>query len=81
MFKISFLVLGITVLIGCSSSVERQFMKDCTQGQGISKSICSCLYDKLENNYGDKAIQAVDEGRYIPDDFEDNMMRYAESCR
>lgn len=81
MFKFSFLALSVVVLVGCSSSVERQFMKGCTQGQGASKSVCSCVYDKMEDNYGEKALQSMNEGGYLPDDFGSNMISYAQSCQ
>lgn len=81
MFRFSFLALTIVTLVGCSSEVERQFMKGCTQGIGDSKSVCSCVYDKMEDNYGEKTLKSMNEGGYIPDDFGVNMMNYAESCQ
>lgn len=69
------------MLVGCSSEVERQFMKGCTQGIGDSKSVCSCVYDKMEDKYGEEALQSMNEGGYMPDDFGINMVGYAESCQ
>lgn len=43
-----------TILSGCSSKAERQFMKGCTQmSEG---EVCSCIYDKLEDKYGEEQL-------------------------
>ena len=41
---------------GCASKTERQFISGCKTG-GIDGSTCSCIYDKLENKYGEDGLK------------------------
>ena len=41
---------------GCASKTERQFISGCKTG-GIDGSTCSCIYDKLENKYGEDRLK------------------------
>ena len=41
---------------GCASKAERQFISGCKTG-GIDGSTCSCIYDKLENKYGEDGLK------------------------
>ena len=52
------LVLISVVLIasGCASKTERQFISGCKTG-GIDGSTCSCIYDKLEDKYGEDGLK------------------------
>ena len=50
LFSCSFLMLG------CASKTERQFISGCKSG-GIEGSTCSCIYDKLEDKYGEDGLK------------------------
>lgn len=41
---------------GCASKTERQFISGCKTG-GIDGGTCSCIYDKLENKYGEDGLK------------------------
>ena len=42
---------------GCASKAERQFISGCKTG-GIDGSTCSCIYDKLEDKYGEDDLKS-----------------------
>lgn len=53
----SLIVVSVALLAsGCASKTERQFISGCKTG-GIDGSICSCIYDKLENKYGEDGLK------------------------
>ena len=42
---------------GCASKTERQFISGCKTG-GIDGSTCSCIYDRLEDKYGEDDLKS-----------------------
>ncbi len=50
------LISLVMMTAGCASKTERQFISGCKTG-GINGSTCSCIYDKLENKYGEDALK------------------------
>jgi hypothetical protein len=53
----SLIVISVALLAsGCASKTERQFISGCKTG-GIDGSTCSCIYDKLENKYGEDGLK------------------------
>ena len=59
MMKIQTSIALISVALmasGCASKTERQFISGCKTG-GIDGSTCSCIYDKLENKYGEDGLK------------------------
>lgn len=44
------------LMLGCASKTERQFISGCKSG-GIEGSTCSCIYDKLEDKYGEDGLK------------------------
>ena len=57
--KIQTLLVLISIALmasGCASKTERQFISGCKTG-GIDGSTCSCIYDKLENKYGEDGLK------------------------
>ena len=53
----SLIVVSIALLAsGCASKTERQFISGCKTG-GIDGSTCSCIYDKLEDKYGEDGLK------------------------
>ena len=59
MMKIQTLLVLISIALmasGCASKTERQFISGCKTG-GIDGSTCSCIYDKLEDKYGEDGLK------------------------
>ena len=53
----SLVLISIALMAsGCASKTERQFISGCKTG-GIDGSTCSCIYDKLENKYGEDGLK------------------------
>lgn len=53
----SLIVVSVALLLSaCASKTERQFISGCKTG-GIDGSTCSCIYDKLENKYGEDGLK------------------------
>jgi len=50
------LISFVMMTAGCASKTERQFISGCKTG-GIDGSTCSCIYDKLENKYGEDGLK------------------------
>lgn len=53
--SLALITLGL-MTAGCASKTERQFISGCKTG-GIDGSTCSCIYDKLENKYGEDGLK------------------------
>lgn len=59
--KIQTLLVLISIALmasGCASKTERQFISGCKTG-GIDGSTCSCIYDKLEDKYGEDGLKII----------------------
>lgn len=54
--KLVVLFLMVMGISGCASEAERQFVSGCESG-GVGQSTCECIYDKLEDKYGEDALQ------------------------
>ena len=53
----SLVLISVALMVsGCASKTERQFISGCKTG-GIDGSTCSCIYDKLENKYGEDGLK------------------------
>ena len=50
------LISLVMMTAGCASKTERQFISGCKTG-GIDSSTCSCIYDKLEKEYGEDGLK------------------------
>ena len=55
--QISLVLISVALMAsGCASKTERQFISGCKTG-GIDGSTCSCIYDKLEDKYGEDGLK------------------------
>ena len=55
--QISLVLISVAFMAsGCASKTERQFISGCKTG-GIDGSTCSCIYDKLEDKYGEDGLK------------------------
>ena len=50
------LIILTLMIAGCASKTERQFISGCKTG-GIDGSTCSCIYDRLEDKYGEDGLK------------------------
>ena len=56
--QISLVLISVALMAsGCASKTERQFISGCKTG-GIDSSTCSCIYDKLEDKYGEDDLKS-----------------------
>jgi hypothetical protein len=57
----SITAMALVTLAGCSdenSQVRGKFLSGCVQG-GASKSICSCMFEKLEEKYSPAEMKTM----------------------
>ena len=55
--QISLVLISVALMAsGCASKTERQFISGCKTGV-IDGSTWSCIYDKLENKYGEDGLK------------------------
>lgn len=53
----SILIMGCSLMIlGCASKAEREFLGGC-QSTGMERSVCKCVYKKLEGKYGEDGFK------------------------
>ncbi|RYY78293.1 MAG: hypothetical protein EOO69_11245 [Moraxellaceae bacterium] len=52
---LSIMLLG-TAVSGCASKTERQFVSGC-ESTGVDEDICECVFDKLEDKYGEDDLK------------------------
>lgn len=56
-FRTSILIMGCSLLtLGCASKAEREFLGGC-QSTGMERSVCKCVYKKLEGKYGEDGFK------------------------
>lgn len=56
MKKVFFFGLSL-ILFGCGNSTQDTYIRLCTQRDGGSEKMCSCIYDRMENRYGKDNVQ------------------------
>ena len=53
----SILIISCSLLTsGCASKTEREFLGGC-QSTEMERSVCKCVYQKLESKYGEDAFK------------------------
>lgn len=57
-FKLVFVLLFGSLLSGCTSKIEKQFMAGCEAG-GAPSEVCECMYEKHEDKYGEDHLDYV----------------------
>lgn len=72
------LIFGLT---GCASKAEQAFMQGCTSdGYLDNEEQCSCVYENLEDHYGEDVLESMGEKNYLPDDFPQRMIESMAMC-
>lgn len=73
------LISLVMMTAGCASKTERQFISGCKTG-GIDGSTCSCIYDKLENKYGEDALKENLYTLQQTESFQGDMVNISYQC-
>lgn len=79
------IILGTLVtLAGCSDEnkeIRGEFLAGCVQ-RGVSKSICSCSFEKLEEKYSPAELKKINSHMGAPpQQFMKDVMESAMACR
>lgn len=74
------MVLLGTAISGCAGETERQFVSGCESG-GVGQSTCECIYDKLEDKYGEDALQENMYAMSSNGTFERDVVHSSMQCR
>ena len=76
----SFALISLVMMTaGCASKTERQFISGCKTG-GIDSSTCSCIYDKLENKYGEDGLKENIYTLQQTESFQTDMINVSYQC-
>jgi hypothetical protein len=82
--KILLSLASIAFLYGCSDEnkeVRGEFLAGCIQG-GATKSICSCIFKKIEGKYTPDELKKLNSPMNAPpESFLRDIMNSALSCR
>ena len=73
------LISLVMMTAGCASNTERQFISGCKTG-GIDGSTCSCIYDKLENKYGEDGLKENIYTLQQTESFQTDMINVSYQC-
>jgi predicted secreted Zn-dependent protease len=73
------LISLVMMTAGCASKTERQFISGCKTG-GIDGSTCSCIYDKLENKYGEDGLKENIYTLQQTESFQTDMINVSYQC-
>lgn len=73
------LISLVMMTTGCASKTERQFISGCKTG-GIDGSTCSCIYDKLENKYGEDGLKENIYTLQQTESFQTDMINVSYQC-
>ena len=78
--QISLVLISVALMAsGCASKTERQFISGCKTG-GIDGSTCSCIYDKLENKYGEDGLKENIYTLQQTESFQRDMVNISYQC-
>ena len=76
----SLVLISLALMItSCASKAERQFISGCKTG-GIDGSTCSCIYDKLENKYGEDGLKENIYTLQQTESFQTDMINVSYQC-
>ena len=73
------LISLVMMTAGCASKTERQFISGCKTG-GIDGNTCSCIYDKLENKYGEDGLKEKLYTLQQTESFQRDMVNISYQC-
>jgi hypothetical protein len=78
---VSMLLVAIASVMAasCGGKARSEFVAGCTS-QGAPKSICKCVYSKLQDKYGLGAMEEMQERGVTPPDFAEAIVSSAAQC-
>lgn len=76
--KITILSL-VVFLTACSSKLERDYIKGCSVG-GVPEELCSCAFEKLEEQFSEETLENMEKTGIIPDGFMEANINAAKMC-
>jgi hypothetical protein len=63
-----------------SSKIKGDFLAGCVSS-GASKSVCKCIYSKLQEKYTDEELIRINSSRSLTEDFVNDSVNAAQECR
>lgn len=76
----SILIIGCSLLtLGSASKTEREFLGGC-QSTGMERSVCKCVYEKLESKYGEEQFKSNLYTMSQTEAFQNDMMQSSLQC-
>lgn len=69
----------IIFLAGCSSKMERDYIRGCS-ADGVPEEICSCAFEKLEEQFSEETFDRMEKTGMIPDGFMEANIHAATTC-
>lgn len=82
--KIIAVLISSIFLLSCSndesSKIKGEFLAGCVS-TGASKSVCKCIYSKLQEKYTDEELIKINRSGSLSDYFLKNSVNAAQECR
>ena len=76
----SILIISCALLsMGCASKTEREFLGGC-QSTGMDRSVCKCVYKKLEDKYGEERFKSNLYTLSQTESFQNDMVQSSLQC-
>lgn len=76
----SILIMSCSLMIlGCASQAEREFLGGC-QSTGMERSVCKCVYKKLESKYGEDGFKNNLYTMSQTESFQNDMVQSSLQC-
>ena len=76
----SILTISCVLLsVGCASKTEREFLGGC-QSTGMERSVCKCVYQKLEGKYGEERFKSNLYTLSQTESFQNDMVQSSLQC-
>ena len=72
-------LLPFLILAGCSNKFESELKNSCAEMGGSSK-MCKCIYNKLEDHYGEKRLKKAADTLIMPADYDDVAAQVGRIC-
>lgn len=76
LFIISIITMAFA---GCSSRAEREFVNGC-KTSGLESSTCKCIYEELEDKYGEEGLKNNLYTLAQTENFQRDMMQSSFQC-
>ena len=78
--KILFALASAVLLVACGNESRDMFVESCRQG-AAPEDYCECVYDNLEDQYGQEVMHSAQTRAIFPEGFVERMGIVSASCR